>query len=142
MTMIEMLTGPEVGTPVLTETDQIVSDLFQVLASPIRLAVLRLLPQGERCVGDVLDDLGIAQARLSNHLACLRNCGLVRTRREGTFVYYAIADPRVAEIVHLGDDLAATNAAELERCPVVSARASVRLRKRSPRSHPERRGVQ
>lgn len=125
MTMMELLTRYEVRTPVLTETDQIVTDLFQVLASPIRLAVLRLLLQGERCVGDLLDDLGVAQPRLSNHLACLRTCGLVRTRRQGTFVYYTIADPRVAEIVHLGDDLAATNAEELERCPVISAGASV-----------------
>ena len=125
MTMMETLTGPEVGTPVLAETDQIVTDLFQVLASPIRLAVLRLLLQGERCVCDLQDDLGIAQPRLSNHLACLRTCGLVRTRRHGNFVYYTIADPRVAEIVQLGDDLAATNAEQIERCPVVSARASV-----------------
>jgi DNA-binding transcriptional ArsR family regulator len=123
--MMETLTRPEVGTPVLTETDHVVTDLFQVLASPIRLAVLRLLLQGERCVCDLLDDLGIAQPRLSNHLACLRNCGLVCTRRQGNFVYYTIADPRVAEIVHLGDDLAAANAEELERCPAVSTRAAV-----------------
>ena len=125
MTMMETLTRPEVGTPVLTETDQIVTDLFQVLASPIRLAVLRLLLQGERCVCDLQDDLGIAQPRLSNHLACLRTCGLVRTRRQGNFVYYTIADQRVAEIVQLGDDLAATNAEQIERCPVVAAGASV-----------------
>jgi hypothetical protein len=49
----------------------------------------------------------------------------VQTRRQGNFVYYTIADPRVAEIVHLGDDLAAANAEELERCPAVSTRAAV-----------------
>jgi DNA-binding transcriptional ArsR family regulator len=121
--MIEKLTRPEVGTPVLTETDHIVTDLFQVLASPIRLAVLRLLLGGDRCVGDLLVDLGIAQPRLSNHLACLRNCGLVRTRRDGTFIYYAIADPRVAELVTLGEELAVSNSEGLEHCPIIAAEA-------------------
>jgi DNA-binding transcriptional ArsR family regulator len=97
------------------------ADFFQVLSSPIRLAVLRLLMDGERTVGDLMDELGIAQSRLSNHLACLRNCGLVTTRRDGTFVYYALADPRVREILTLGERLAITNAEELSHCVVLQS---------------------
>lgn len=119
MTMSEVLASPESGAPVLHEMDVPVADLFQVLASPIRLAVLRLLLNGERCVCDLLDEMGIAQPRLSNHLACLRNCGFVKTRRQGNFVYYAIADPRVVEIVRMGEALAELNAQELAYCDVL-----------------------
>lgn len=113
------LTSLETGAPILTDTDVAVADLFQVLASPIRLGAVRLLLDGERHVGDLLSELGIAQPRLSNHLACLRNCGLVRTRRQGNFVYYAIADPRVVEVVLMGEALAALNAQELASCDVL-----------------------
>jgi DNA-binding transcriptional ArsR family regulator len=117
--MSKALTGLETGAPVVTDTDIITADLFQVLASPIRLGVMRLLLDGERSVGDLLSEMGIAQPRLSNHLACLRTCGLVRTRRQGNFVYYAIADPRVVEIVRMGEALAALNAQELASCDVL-----------------------
>jgi DNA-binding transcriptional ArsR family regulator len=117
--MSKALTGLETGAPVVTDTDIITADLFQVLASPIRLGVMRLLLDGERSVGDLLSEMGIAQPRLSNHLACLRTCGLVRTRRQGNFVYYAITDPRVVEIVRMGEALAALNAQELASCDVL-----------------------
>ena len=95
------------------------AELFQVLASPIRLSVVRLLMDGERTVSELMVALDIAQSRLSNHLACLRNCGVVQTRREGNFIYYAIADPRVTDIVRIGEELAAANAQELARCEVL-----------------------
>jgi DNA-binding transcriptional ArsR family regulator len=117
--MSEVLASLHTGAPALSDTDLTLADLFQVLASPIRLAVVRLLLDGERCVGDLIEALGIAQPRLSNHLACLRNCGLVQTRRQGNFIYYAIADPRVVEIVRMGEALATTNAQELARCDVL-----------------------
>jgi ArsR family transcriptional regulator, cadmium/lead-responsive transcriptional repressor len=117
--MSEVLASLDTGTPALSETDVTVADLFQVLASPIRLGVLRLLLGGERYVGDLIEELGIAQPRLSNHLACLRTCGLVRTRRQGNFIYYAIADPRVVDIVRMGEALAELNAQELAHCDVL-----------------------
>lgn len=96
-----------------------VAELFQVLASPIRLAVIRLLLDGERSVSDLMAELDIAQSRLSNHLACLRNCGLVQTRRHANFIYYAIADPQIAEIVHVAEALATVRAGALMRCEVL-----------------------
>lgn len=105
--MLSMTDAPAAGS--LMDSDAAVTSLFQTLASPVRLAVLRLLLDGERCVGDLLTNLPIAQPRLSNHLACLRACGLVQTVRRGTFVYYAIADPRLAAVLRLGEELAASN---------------------------------
>jgi DNA-binding transcriptional ArsR family regulator len=68
-----------------------------------------------------MEELEIAQSRLSNHLACLRNCGLVTTRREGSFIYYRIADPRVVQIVELAEGVAVRNADGLAHCPVIHA---------------------
>lgn len=102
-----------------TETGAVVADLFQILASPIRLAILQALLGGERCVSDLMVELDIAQSRLSNHLACLRHCGFVHTRREGSFIYYAITDSRVAEVVRLGESLALARSEQLESCVVI-----------------------
>lgn len=112
------LTARAAMTPV-EALDDPAAEFFQVLASPIRLAVVRLLLERERSVSDLMRELNIAQSRLSNHLACLRNCGLVQTRRHGNFIYYAIADPRVVEIVRMGEALAALNAQELASCDIL-----------------------
>ncbi|GAC1397005.1 MAG: hypothetical protein NVSMB52_10650 [Chloroflexota bacterium] len=95
------------------------AELFQVFASPIRLGVVRSLLHGERSVTDLMSELNLAQSRLSNHLACLRNCGVVQTRRDGNFIYYQIADQRVGEMLAIGEDLATANARELAHCDVL-----------------------
>ena len=95
------------------------AEFFAVLSSPIRVAVLRLLVDGERCVTELVEALDIAQPRLSNHLACLRTCGFVTVRRQGTFLYYALADPRLADLLALGADMAQPSADALSGCPVL-----------------------
>jgi DNA-binding transcriptional ArsR family regulator len=105
------------GAP--TALDEATADFFTVLSSPVRLAVLELLVDGERCVTDLVDILQIAQPRLSNHLACLRNCGFVSVRRQGTFMYYALADQRLASVIRLGAELARPSADALVRCPIL-----------------------
>ena len=97
----------------------ITADFFAVMSSPIRLAVLELLVDGERCVTELVTALGIAQPRLSNHLACLRTCGFVTVRRQGTFLYYALAEPRLADLLRLGMELAQPSADALSHCPVL-----------------------
>ena len=95
------------------------AEFFAVLSSPIRLAVLQLLVGRERCVTELVTALGIAQPRLSNHLACLRTCGFVTVRRQGTFLYYALSDPRLVDLLDLGGDMAQSSADALVRCPVL-----------------------
>lgn len=95
------------------------AEFFAVLSSPIRLAVLQLLVDGERCVTELVTALAIAQPRLSNHLACLRTCGFVTVRRQGNFLYYRLADPRLADLLRLGEDLAQPSAEAFVRCPVL-----------------------
>ena len=79
------------------------SDLLKALANDKRLMLLCLLFGGERSVGELNARVDLSQSALSQHLAVLRNDGLVTTRREGQTILYALADgpaQRVIETLH------------------------------------------
>ncbi|MFK7897596.1 MAG: ArsR/SmtB family transcription factor [Myxococcota bacterium] len=67
--------------------------VFKTLADPTRVRILRLLGQEELIVGELMDILGMAQSRVSRHLAILREAGVLSDRREGTYVAYRLALP-------------------------------------------------
>jgi len=90
--------------------------LFQGFADPIRIAILELLRERERCVTEIAEAIGCSQPRISNHLACLRWCQFVQTRKEGNQVIYSLRDDRVRRILELGDELLAANAEQVYRC--------------------------
>jgi len=71
--------------------------LIAVLANPKRLHILDSLSDRERTVSELAEELGLAQATTSQHLAVMRKAGVVETRKEGNFVFYRLADPRIAE---------------------------------------------
>src|ERR1700737_3722775 len=77
--------------------------LCQVLADPKRLRLLDALRDGERSVGELAENLGVAYPNVSQHLNVMRDAGLVATRREGTSVFYRVAYPQIlqaCDIVH------------------------------------------
>jgi ArsR family transcriptional regulator len=67
--------------------------VFKILADPTRVRILRLLEQEELIVGELMSILGMAQSRVSRHLAILREAGLLADRRDGTFVAYRLVLP-------------------------------------------------
>lgn len=73
----------------------LVADRFRALAEPARLLILHTLSDGERSVTALVDETGMAQANLSKHLQHLHLTGFLRRRREGLFVFYALADSGV-----------------------------------------------
>ena len=73
----------------------------------------------------LVDELGVAQPKVSNHLACLRWCGFVQTRREHRTVYYRLADQRVREIIELARGLLSENADHVAACRRVDGVLSV-----------------
>ena len=73
--------------------------LMKVLSNPDRLLLLCQLSQGERCVSELEEQLGIRQPTLSQQLGVLRNEGLVNTRRDGKNIYYSVASPATLEIL-------------------------------------------
>lgn len=102
----------------------LVAKYFKVLADPARVRVLGLLEErGEMSVGELTDALELGRTNVSNHLACLRWCGFVLTRREHRTVHYRIADPRVSELLALGRALLEDNAEHVAACRRVGGRA-------------------
>src|SRR4051812_19938539 len=71
--------------------------LFHALSDPMRIEVLALLANGERCVCDLTAALDVAQSRLSWHLKTLKDAGLVSDRREGRWSYYTLQPAAFAE---------------------------------------------
>lgn len=103
--------------PQLPDRGDLVAKYFRTLADPTRLRILQLLrDDGELPVGEIASRLGISQPGASNHLACLRWCGFVATRREHRVVFNFIADDRVGALLDLGDALLADNAKHVSAC--------------------------
>jgi DNA-binding transcriptional ArsR family regulator len=92
------------------------SRFFQVLSDPTRVRIVELLLEQERNVGELVAALGVQQGRVSSHLACLKWCGFIQTRREGKYIYYRIADGRVRELMRLAQGLLADHAGEVASC--------------------------
>jgi DNA-binding transcriptional ArsR family regulator len=79
----------------------LVADRFKALAEPARLELLNCLRTGERSVGELVDETGLGQANVSKHLQLLFSLGFVTRRKEGLFVYYALADKTVFQLCDL-----------------------------------------
>lgn len=77
------------------ETDfYVLEKLFLALGDKTRLRLLALVADGEAPVGFLADKLGESQPKVSRHLAYLRGAGIVQTRRDGKWIYYAISYPQ------------------------------------------------
>jgi DNA-binding transcriptional ArsR family regulator len=89
---------------------------FRGLADPTRLRIVEIPLEKERNVSDLIKLLKIPQGNISNHLACLRWCGYISARKEGTSVYYQITNERVKKIVGLAREMIADHAENLYAC--------------------------
>lgn len=99
---------------------------FHGLSDLTRLRIVELLLGGERNVSELVALLGQPQSRVSNHLACLRWCGYVDSRRDGKFVYYRVSDPRVRELLALARGVIADHADAIESCTRIPGTEAIR----------------
>lgn len=103
--------------PATPASADLVAKYFRALGDPTRLRVLGLLKtHGELAAGELGRRLGQPQPKVSNHLACLRWCGFVTTRRDHRIVYYRLADQRVATILDLAHGLLDDNGEHVAAC--------------------------
>lgn len=77
------------------------AEKFRMLADPTRLAILRVLLDGEKSVGRVVEETRQGQANVSKHLKLLADAGIVGRRKEGLQVFYAVADPLIEQLCAL-----------------------------------------
>ena len=90
--------------------------LFRGLSDTSRLSILEALRQGPRNVGELVEATGLSQPNVSNHLACLLDCGLVAREQRGRFVFYGLSDPRVAALLEKADALLGQVSVGVEAC--------------------------
>lgn len=89
----------------ILSTIDVLARFGKALADPTRAAILLELKSGPACPSDLADRIGVSRQILSNHLACLRDCGLVAGDPAGRRVQYRLSDLR---LVHALDDLLGT----------------------------------
>jgi DNA-binding transcriptional ArsR family regulator len=75
-----------------TEIVQQIADYFSVLGEPMRLRILNLLRDGEKCVQDLVEATETSQANVSKHLKVMLQAGILTRRTQGTLAYYGVAD--------------------------------------------------
>ncbi len=80
------------------------ADLFSALSDPTRLRIISVLLEGEMNVGDIASQLAMTESAVSHQLRGLRHMKLVRSRKEGRQVFYALADDHVTKLYRMGLD--------------------------------------
>jgi len=101
------------------------AEVCQTFAHPKRIEILSLLRDGEKSVGQLVEEMGVAKANVSQHLAILRQRGAVAYRREGKVIYYRLTNPKIAQACDLMRDVLLERLSEGER---IAARARSRRR--------------
>jgi ArsR family transcriptional regulator len=86
--------------PMRLSTIQDLVGVAKCLSDPNRLRIVEALRQGELCVCELCDALGLSQSTLSTHLSVIRRAGIVRSRKEGKWSYYALTPRAVTVFDH------------------------------------------
>ncbi|RME88264.1 MAG: ArsR family transcriptional regulator [Anaerolineae bacterium] len=95
---------------------EVKAKFFRGFGDPSRLRILEALRDAPHTVGEIVEATGLSQSNVSNHLRCLRDCGLVAAERKGRYVTYRLSDDRVAELLSLAESLLADVARGVYQC--------------------------
>ncbi|MGO8962662.1 ArsR/SmtB family transcription factor [Mycobacterium sp.] len=108
------------------------ADFFKALGHPARIRVLELLSERDHAVSEMVPEIGIEPANLSQQLSVLRRAGLVVARRDGLSVTYALTSPRIAELLATArailTGVIAGQAETLEDRPLIGSGAASHIR--------------
>ncbi|WP_372426877.1 ArsR/SmtB family transcription factor [Mammaliicoccus sciuri] len=86
------------------------------LSNKTRLTILELLKLKEMTVNEIVEQSKISQSSISQHLACLKECGLVISRQEGKFVYYQIKNDQILALLQLIDSVVEDTEEDIACC--------------------------
>lgn len=92
------------------------SKLFGSLGDESRLSILLAMQNGARTVGQIVATTGLSQSNVSNHLACLRDCGLVDCEKDGRLVRYWVAVPRLWDLLVGADEILKDKTQQIQAC--------------------------
>jgi DNA-binding transcriptional ArsR family regulator len=82
-----------------TSLTRLRAKIFNALSDPVRLEIMEFLRNGEKCVCEITPHLNLAQPLVSRHLKILKDAGLVKRRKEGTWHMYSIANLEVCDVI-------------------------------------------
>ena len=111
--------------------------LFRGFGDPSRLSILEALRSGPHTVSDLVKETGLSQSNVSNHLSCLRDCGLVSAESKGRYMWYRLSDDRVGDLLALAESLLADVAQGVYECTRYNVRASESQTDRAPKTQQE-----
>jgi DNA-binding transcriptional ArsR family regulator len=90
--------------------------LFRGLADPSRLAIIEAVRSGAKTVSEIVAATTLSQPNVSAHLVCLKDCGLVASRQEGKFVFYALGDLRLEALFQAAEGILSGTAERISCC--------------------------
>jgi len=99
--------------------EELLARLFRGLGDATRLKILELLLERPRTQKEIVEEVGLSQGRVSQHLSCLTWCGFVEAERQGRSVCYSLASPRVAALLDLGRGFLETTKGDIGSCRIV-----------------------
>ncbi|HPX37989.1 MAG TPA: metalloregulator ArsR/SmtB family transcription factor [Mycobacterium sp.] len=91
--------------------------LFRSLGDPTRLAILRRLAIGEARVGELVDEVALAQSTVSKHLACLKECGLVDSEPVGRASMFRLSQPALVDLLAAAETVLQAGGQAVALCP-------------------------
>lgn len=95
--------APETGSTGIRDFEKAAS-VFKALSNANRLVIVNAVTDGERCVADLTELLGLDMSTVSNHLTVLRNVGILRSERRGTQIFYSLRKPCLLNLFCCLDD--------------------------------------
>jgi len=81
-----------------------------------RLQILESIKNKEKTVSEIVQDLQGNQSNISQHLACLKGCGIIKGRQEGKYMYYSLRDEKVNELLSLFDVVFTQVQSNVDKC--------------------------
>lgn len=108
---------PETTATILDEQQlQLKAKFFRGFSDPSRLSIIESLRDGKKSVGELVEETGLSQSNVSNHLRCLADCDLVRSERDGRYVFYRLSDDRIDTILTKSEQLLSDVAKGVYEC--------------------------
>lgn len=90
--------------------------LFRGFSDPSRLSIVEILRSGSATVGEIVERTSLSQSNVSNHLGCLKDCGLVASEQRGKFVHYRLSSNNIEKLMILADKLLHQVGKEIYEC--------------------------
>lgn len=106
----------------LDVSTDLVAKYFRALGDRTRLQIVERLMEGPLTVSELTHELRIPQSNVSNHIACLRWCGMVASEPRGKWTYYSVKNPKIRKIVALVRALVRANAEHVAACTRIEPR--------------------